>query len=172
MTVSTPGPVVGCREARSRSTRRVRLASVLTLALALSLTLGGCAIPRWPVEGPMSSAFGVRWRSLLPEVHRGVDFAVPVGTPIRAMAGGRVRFAGVQSGYGNVIWIDHGGAVLTVYAHLSQIQVNTGQSVSPQQVIGLSGQSGNVTGAHLHFEVWRWDQPVDPVPLLGNPGSS
>ncbi len=83
-----------------------------------------------------------------------------------------MRFAGVQSGYGNVVWLDHGGEVLTVYAHLSEIQVRTGDPVSPQMVIGLSGQSGHSTGPHLHFELWRWGRPVDPVPLLGKlPGS-
>jgi murein DD-endopeptidase MepM/ murein hydrolase activator NlpD len=83
------------------------------------------------------------------------------------MSGGRVRFAGIQGDYGNVVWIDHGGAVLTVYAHLSDLQVETGASVEPGQQIGLSGASGNASGAHLHFELWRWGRQVDPVPLLG-----
>lgn len=115
----------------------------------------------------MTSAYGVRWRGWLPEVHRGVDVAVPTGTPIRAMSGGRVRFAGVQGDYGNVVWIDHGGGVLTVYAHLSRLDVGTGDPVDAGQQIGLSGSSGNASGPHLHFEVWRWGRPVDPVPLLG-----
>lgn len=133
----------------------------------LVVILTGCTVPRWPVEGPMTSAYGVRWRSGLPEVHRGVDVAVPVGTPVRAMSGGRVRFAGVQGDYGNVVWIDHGGAVLTVYAHLSTLEVRTGDSVDSGQQIGRSGASGNAAGAHLHFELWRWGRQVDPVPLLG-----
>ena len=144
-----------------------RLARLLAAVALPPLLLTGCAVPRWPAEGPMTSAWGLRWRGWLPEVHRGVDIAVPVGTPIRAMAGGRVRFAGVQGGYGNVVWIDHGGSVLTVYAHLSRIDVATRAEVGPGQIIGLSGQSGNAAGAHLHFEVWRWGQEVDPVPLLG-----
>lgn len=115
----------------------------------------------------MTSAFGVRWRSALPEVHRGVDIAVPVGTPVRAMAGGVIRYAGVQGAYGNVVWIDHGGGVLTLYAHLSTLDVRTGQRIGAHQAIGRSGASGNATGAHLHFEVWRWGRQVDPVPLLG-----
>ena len=132
-----------------------------------ALTITGCAIPRWPASAPMTSAFGVRWRGVLPEIHRGVDIAVPTGTPIRAMSGGRVRYAGVQGAYGNVVWIDHGGGVLTVYAHLSSVDVRTGQRVGARDVIGRSGSSGNASGAHLHFEVWRWGQQVDPVPLLG-----
>ena len=83
------------------------------------------------------------------------------------MAGGRIRFAGVQGAYGNVIWIDHGGEVLTVYAHLSEIRVRTGDAVEPGFVIGLSGASGNASGPHLHFEIWRWGRQVDPAPLLG-----
>jgi len=139
----------------------------LLTAFVVLLATAACAIPRWPVEGPVTSAFGVRWRGVLPEIHRGVDIAVPQGTPVRAMAGGQVRFAGVQSGYGNVVWVDHGGAVLTVYAHLSRIDVATGQSLGPGEVVGLSGATGNAAGAHLHFEVWRWGWEVDPVPLLG-----
>lgn len=141
-------------------TRRVAL-------LVGTVLVTGCAIPRWPVDGRMTSAFGIRWRGTLPEIHRGVDVAVPSGTPVLAMAGGRVRFAGVQGDYGNVVWIDHGGDVLSVYAHLSNLDVRTGDSVSPGQVLGRSGSSGNASGPHLHFEVWRWGRPVDPVPLLG-----
>jgi murein DD-endopeptidase MepM/ murein hydrolase activator NlpD len=131
------------------------------------LAAAGCSIPRWPVEGPMSSPFGMRWRGLLPEVHRGVDIAVPVGTEVRTMAPGRVRFAGTMSGYGNVIWMDHGGEVLTIYAHLSQILVNSGDAVGGHAVIGLSGATGDTSGPNLHFEIWRWGREHDPVPLLG-----
>lgn len=141
------------------------------LLLALGLVLStGCAIPRWPVEdAPMTSAFGLRFRGILPEVHRGVDLGIPTGTPIRAMSGGRIAFAGWQGGYGNAVWIDHGGRVWTLYAHLSRIDVVAGRNVGPGQVIGLSGATGDVSGPHLHFEVWRWGRPVDPVPLLGRP---
>ena len=139
-------------------------------AVAAVLFATGCAIPMWPVEqAPVTSAFGVRWRGALPEVHRGIDLGVPEGTPIRAMSGGRVAFAGRQGGYGNAIWIDHGGRVWTLYAHLSRIDVTADSNVAPGQLIGLSGATGDVTGAHLHFEVWRWGRPVDPLPLLGRP---
>lgn len=137
------------------------------VAMALLVALGGCAIPRWPARAPVTSPFGVRWRGFIPEVHRGVDLAVPTGTPVRTMAPGRVRFAGTMRGFGRVVWMDHGGAVLTVYAHLSEIRVRTGQDVDGGGVVGLSGSSGDVTAPHLHFEVWRWGRPVDPVPLLG-----
>ncbi|MGM0669723.1 MAG: M23 family metallopeptidase, partial [Gemmatimonadota bacterium] len=86
---------------------------------------------------------------------------------VRAMVRGRVRFAGTQRGYGRVVWLDHPGDVLTVYAHLSAVLVQAGQEVKGGQVIALSGQSGRATGPHLHFEVWRWGREVDPVPFLG-----
>jgi murein DD-endopeptidase MepM/ murein hydrolase activator NlpD len=115
----------------------------------------------------MTSPFGLRFVGVRPEIHRGVDLGVPTGTEVLAMSDGRVRFAGTMSGFGNVVWLDHGGAVLTVYAHLSRIDVQAGTRVRAGAAIGLSGASGDTTGPHLHFEVWRWGRQVDPVPLLG-----
>jgi murein DD-endopeptidase MepM/ murein hydrolase activator NlpD len=138
-----------------------------TAGLIALLAAAGCSIPRWPVDGPLTSPYGMRWRGLLPEVHRGVDIVVPEGTEVRTMAPGRVRFAGTMAGYGNVVWMDHGGEVLTVYAHLSQLLVRTGDVVGGRAVIGLSGATGDATGPHLHFELWRWGWERDPVPLLG-----
>lgn len=138
------------------------------LSLALTLTTGACSLPRWPVQAPVTSGFGFRFLGTLdPDVHRGVDLSVPTGTPVAAMAGGRVRFAGVMSGFGNVVWLDHSSGFITVYAHLSEISVSVGEPVTAGRLIGLSGASGNVTAPHLHFEVWRWGRPVDPVPVLG-----
>jgi murein DD-endopeptidase MepM/ murein hydrolase activator NlpD len=136
-------------------------------ALALVISVAGCAIPRWPVQGPLSSDFGLRFEGVLPSLHRGIDIAVPTGTQVRAMARATVRFAGVQEGYGNVVWLDHGGEVLSVYAHLSELHVTLGQAVDGGAVIGLSGATGNATAPHLHFEVWRWGREQDPGPLLG-----
>lgn len=137
------------------------------LVAALAVALAGCAIPRWPVDAPLTSPFGARLRGLRPDLHRGVDLAVAEGTPVRTMAPGTVRFAGTQSGYGKVVWVDHGGGVLTVYAHLSEVRVQTGERLPGRAVVGLSGSTGNATAPHLHFEVWRWGREVDPVPLLG-----
>ena len=83
------------------------------------------------------------------------------------MSDARVRYAGTMSGYGNVVWLDHGGAILSVYAHLEEIRVRTGDAVGGGSIIGLSGATGEVSGPHLHFEIWRWGRQVDPVPLLG-----
>lgn len=134
---------------------------------ALLLVTAGCAIPRWPVEAPVTSAWGLRFRGLRPDIHKGVDLAAPMGTEVRTMAPGRVRFAGTMAGYGQVVWVDHGGSVLSVYAHLSRILVGTGQAVGAGTVLGLSGASGDATGPHLHFEIWRWGRQQDPVALLG-----
>jgi len=134
--------------------------------LAIAATLG-CGIPRWPVDAPLSSDFGLRLRGIRPDIHRGVDFSVPTGTEIRAMAEGRVRYAGTMSGFGNVVWLDHGGTILSVYAHLSSIRVREGERVGRGDLVGLSGATGDVTAPHLHFEVWRFGREVDPVPLMG-----
>jgi murein DD-endopeptidase MepM/ murein hydrolase activator NlpD len=141
--------------------RRLLLAGLCLVASA------GCGIPRWPIEAPLSSDFGLRMRGIRPDIHRGVDFSVPTGTQIQAMADARVRFAGVMSGFGNVVWLDHGGTILSVYAHLSRIDVRQGDFVRRGQRVGLSGASGDVTAPHLHFEVWRGGREVDPVPLMG-----
>jgi murein DD-endopeptidase MepM/ murein hydrolase activator NlpD len=127
----------------------------------------GCGIPRWPVDAPLSSDFGLRMRGLRPDIHRGVDFPVPTGTQIRAMADARVRYAGTMSGFGNVVWLDHGATILSVYAHLSSISVVQGDFVRRGEIVGLSGATGDVTAPHLHFEVWRGGREVDPVPLCG-----
>jgi len=84
-------------------------------------------------------------------------------------ADARVRFAGTMSGFGNVVWLDHGGTILSVYAHLSSISVRQGDFVRRGEIVGLSGATGNVTAPHLHFEVWRGGREVDPVPLFGGP---
>jgi murein DD-endopeptidase MepM/ murein hydrolase activator NlpD len=139
-----------------------------TLLVVLVVLPGsGCSIPRWPVDAPITSPFGLRHQGIGLDLHRGVDLAVPTGTEVRAMAPGRVRFAGIQRGFGNVVWLDHGGEVITVYAHLAAVSVVTGEAVDGRQVIGLSGSSGDVSAPHLHFEIWRWGREVDPVPLLG-----
>jgi murein DD-endopeptidase MepM/ murein hydrolase activator NlpD len=83
------------------------------------------------------------------------------------MKDGRVRFAGVMGGYGNVVWLEHGKNLLTIYAHLSEVRISQGEAVNAGTVVGLSGATGDATGPHLHFEVWRWGREVDPVPLLG-----
>lgn len=86
--------------------------------------------------------------------HRGVDYAAPVGTPVRAAGEGRVKFVGRQGGFGNVVELEHGSGVVTVYGHLSRFskQLHRGQRVELAQVIGYVGMTGLATGPHLHYE--------------------
>ena len=98
--------------------------------------------------------------------HAGLDFRGPYGAPIYAAAKGVVSFAGVKSGYGNCIEIDHGNGLLTRYAHMSAFRAAIGQLISPGEVIGAIGSSGRSTGPHLHFEVRLNGNPVNPRPFL------
>ena len=91
----------------------------------------------------------------MPDLHPGVDIPAETGTPVRAMRGGTVVRAGNVSGYGLLVEIDHGRDIRTRYAHLSEIRVTAGEEVEGREVIGLVGQTGNATGPHLHFEIWR-----------------
>jgi murein DD-endopeptidase MepM/ murein hydrolase activator NlpD len=116
----------------------------------------------WPVNGPVTSGFGMRWGRL----HAGVDISAPAGTPIRAAAGGRVAMAGWMGGYGQYTCIQHGGGLATCYAHQSSIGVGGGASVSQGQVIGSVGCTGHCYGDHLHFEVRVNGSPVDPMGYL------
>jgi murein DD-endopeptidase MepM/ murein hydrolase activator NlpD len=116
----------------------------------------------WPVNGPITSPFGPRWGSF----HPGIDIGVPYGTPIEAAAAGTVIYCGWESGYGNLVVIDHGGDLATAYGHQSQIAVSCGQHVEQGQVIGYVGCTGYCFGPHLHFEVRINGSPVDPLGYL------
>lgn len=123
----------------------------------------------WPVIGAITSGFGMRRHPLLggaPLFHTGIDIGASYGTPIRAVASGRVIFAGWYGGYGNMIIIDHGGRISTVYGHLSKIVVKVGEEVAEGDVIGYVGSTGLSTGPHLHFEVRINGDPVDPLTWL------
>lgn len=98
------------------------------------------------------------------QFHQGVDFAAPHGTPVRTVADGRVTFAGWQKGYGKVVYIAHALDQRTsVYAHLSRIDVRTGERIDMGRTIGAVGNTGVATGSHLHFEVRERGKPVDPM---------
>jgi murein DD-endopeptidase MepM/ murein hydrolase activator NlpD len=116
----------------------------------------------WPVSGPVTSPFGMRWGRM----HEGIDIGVGYGTPIHAAASGTVVFSGWMSGYGNFVILDHGGGMATAYGHQSSIAVGGGQSVSQGQVIGYVGCTGHCFGPHLHFEVRINGSPVDPLGYL------
>jgi murein DD-endopeptidase MepM/ murein hydrolase activator NlpD len=117
----------------------------------------------WPVHGPITSPFGMRWGVL----HPGIDIGVPVGTPVHASAAGTVVWCGWMEGYGNFVVIDHGGGYATAYGHNSSIAVSCGEKVSQGQVIAHSGCTGYCTGPHVHFEIRVDGTPVDPLDYLG-----
>lgn len=144
----------------------LRAGRVIAVACLLGVGVTACMSADWPLEGTMTSAFGIRWQGG-PDVHRGVDISVPDGTPVRAMEDAYVRFAGVMRGYGTVVWLDHGRDILSVYAHLRRAIVSEGARVQKGQVIAESGRSGNAWGPHLHFEVWQSGKEQDPVRALG-----
>ena len=95
--------------------------------------------------------------------HTGIDYAVPEGTEVFAAEAGAVDFAGFdRTGYGNLIRLGHAGGIGSKYAHLSKILVKRWQRVAKGELIGISGATGNVTGAHLHFETTENGKAVDP----------
>jgi murein DD-endopeptidase MepM/ murein hydrolase activator NlpD len=102
----------------------------------------------------VSSGFAMRMHPILQRMtaHKGVDYAAPSGTPVRVVGDGTVQFAGWQNGYGKVVHVLHGRDKLTVYAHLSRVDVRKGQRVDQGQRIGAVGATGWATGPHLHFE--------------------
>ncbi|HEY0053141.1 MAG TPA: peptidoglycan DD-metalloendopeptidase family protein [Caulobacteraceae bacterium] len=125
---------------------------------------------RLPFGRPTSSArqtsgFGVRFDPFngRPALHQGQDFAAPLNTPVRATAPGVVSFAGVRSGYGNTVEVDHGQGFKTRYAHLHAIGVQPGQRVAIGQRLGAMGNTGRSTGVHLHYEVWVNGRPQNPA---------
>ena len=121
-----------------------------------------------PAKGPFGSGFGLRMHPIFHEVrpHNGVDIDAKMGEAVWAAKEGRTLYSGSMSGYGNVIILDHGNGVSTLYAHLSKILVNQGDTVKKGEVIGLVGASGWATGPHLHFEVRVGAVAKDPMLFL------
>ena len=124
----------------------------------------------WPIIGPITSSFGQREDPVLGngegEFHKGIDIGAPNGTPIVATADGVVQSAGMASGYGREVIIDHGHGTETLFGHMSGFAVVAGQSVTRGQVIGYVGHSGRTTGAHLHYEVRIRNTAVNPHKYL------
>jgi murein DD-endopeptidase MepM/ murein hydrolase activator NlpD len=121
-----------------------------------------------PVKAPISDVFGTSrtFNGRVQSVHQGLDYAVPEGTPVGALNGGTVLLAQSLFFEGNCVVLDHGQGLLTLYMHLSKIEVRQGDHVTSGQRIGLSGGSGRATGPHLHVAV-RWQGVyLNPATLL------
>ena len=123
-------------------------------------------IMKTPINGArLSSNFGMRFHPILgyTKAHNGTDFAAPVGTPVYAGGDGIVIQSNFTNGYGNYIKIQHNTEFTTAYAHLSRFENNIrpGARVHQGQVIGYVGMTGRTTGPHLHYEVYRYEKPIN-----------
>ena len=122
----------------------------------------------FPSEAEITSDFGWRIHPLLGSLrfHSGIDFGATYGSTIRAADSGTVIWAGWYGGYGNAVIINHGGGISTLYGHTSKLYVHEGQSVQIGDAIAAVGSTGLSTGPHLHFEVRKDGEPVDPMAYL------
>lgn len=124
----------------------------------------------WPAPGytRITSPFGYRIHPILKQkkLHTGIDIGIPAGKSVVAAGDGKVIHAGTLGGYGKTVMIDHGGGIVTLYAHNSKLLVSEGDSVKKGQGIAQAGSTGLSTGPHLHFEVRQNGKYVDPIPWL------
>ncbi|MEW6443214.1 MAG: M23 family metallopeptidase [bacterium] len=128
-----------------------------------------------PVPGTVSSHFGPRLDpfSGYPEFHKGIDIAAPRGTPVAAVADGIVLRSGWDGNHGKTVVLEHPEGFATRYGHLDEILIHPGDPVARGDTIGTVGDTGRATGPHLHYEILRDKQRIDPEPYLvaGNIGS-
>ncbi|MBI6565074.1 peptidoglycan DD-metalloendopeptidase family protein [Pseudomonas synxantha] len=122
-----------------------------------------------PVNGPLSSKFGVRrfFNGEERNPHSGLDFAVPAGTPIKTPANGKVILVGNYFFNGNTVFVDHGQGFISMFCHMSKIDVNVGQQLVRGAVVGKVGATGRATGPHMHWNVSLNDARVDPAIFIG-----
>lgn len=122
----------------------------------------------YPTYGSVTSGYGYRSDPITGalSMHNGIDIANYSGTEIYSAGAGYVFYSGYTQGYGYLVMIDHGYGYTTVYAHLSEILVKEGDTVSKGELIALMGQTGYATGPHLHFEIRYYDTPFDPLSML------
>ena len=161
-----PKPPVPARPAPAKASRDRSPAD----AAAADATVQGLASRGFarPGTGRLTSGYGRRWGRL----HAGIDLASGIGSPVRAVAAGRVESAGWEGGYGRAVRITHSDGTVTVYGHMSALLVDSGERVEAGQLIGREGNTGHSTGPHLHFEVRVNGTPVNPLPWLRKRGIS
>jgi murein DD-endopeptidase MepM/ murein hydrolase activator NlpD len=124
-----------------------------------------------PADGRLSSRFGLRrfFNGLPRNPHNGLDFAAPTGAPVRAPAAGTVIDTGDYFFNGNSVFLDHGQGLISIFMHLSRIDVQSGQRIAKGERVGAVGATGRSTGPHLHWTVILNDTPVDPELFLARP---
>lgn len=122
----------------------------------------------FPVNGNISSPYGMREHpnTGYRDFHSGIDISTDSGTPVKATADGIVTFAGWNGGSGNLVAIEHGHGFSTFYAHNRSINVRVGQKVKRGEVISYSGSTGNSTGPHVHYEIWKNGRAVNPYEYI------
>jgi murein DD-endopeptidase MepM/ murein hydrolase activator NlpD len=122
-----------------------------------------------PVNGPLSSRFGVRrfFNGEERNPHSGLDFAVPAGTPIKTPAAGKVILVGNYFFNGNTVFVDHGQGFISMFCHMSKIDVKVGQTLARGGVVGRVGSTGRATGPHMHWNISLNDARVDPAIFIG-----
>ncbi|MCX7080183.1 MAG: peptidoglycan DD-metalloendopeptidase family protein [Pseudomonas sp.] len=122
-----------------------------------------------PVNGPLSSKFGVRrfFNGEERNPHAGLDFAVPAGTPIKTPATGKVILIGNYFFNGNTVFVDHGQGFISMFCHMSKIDVKVGQQLARGDVVGKVGSTGRATGPHMHWNISLNDARVDPAIFIG-----
>ncbi|MFA9377748.1 MAG: peptidoglycan DD-metalloendopeptidase family protein [Lachnotalea sp.] len=149
----------------TETNRKVVNENIVTQALPTIIEKGTQELPTYikPISGGrLSSPFGKRWGKM----HKGVDWSCPVGTAVKASCNGQVVIAGWSNGYGYCITIKHSDGKQTRYGHLSKILVNAGDSVTQGEKIALSGNTGNSTGPHIHFEIIENGSQANPLNYL------
>lgn len=164
---AAPKPVQAAKPAAPAATQAPKPAAPAPVAAASGYVA--------PVSAKQGTAYGVAGSMWSSGHHTGVDFAVPTGTSLKAVAAGTVVKAGPGGAYGNEVVIKLADGKYAQYAHLSSISVSAGQAVTAGQQVGLSGATGNVTGPHLHFEIRttpNYGSDVDPIAYLRSHGVS
>lgn len=165
-------PVIRSRGKSSLLSRNPKTAGQTTQSLISHLDTQVSRVQNlplgYPVSGELSSNYG--WRSSpfasRSQFHQGIDISTEYDTPVRATANGLVVSAGYYGGYGNRIVIAHAGGFQTMFAHLSELNVEVGQKVCRGQQIARVGNTGRSTGPHLHYEILIDEDPLDPLPFL------
>ena len=169
---ATGGPFVSYRLSANASAFEKQVYRInVARAQVDRLNSAVAAMPlRRPVQGEidMTSSFGVRVDPFLsrPAMHTGIDFRGDTGEGIHVTAGGKVVSAGWSGGYGRMVEVDHGNGLSTRYGHLSEIDVQVGQTVKAGQTVGRMGSTGRSTGPHLHYETRIDGEAVNPAKFL------
>jgi murein DD-endopeptidase MepM/ murein hydrolase activator NlpD len=133
-------------------------------ATAAKAAEGNAPSFRWPVKARVIAGFGPKTNG---QQNDGINLAVPEGTPVKAAEDGVVAYAGSElKGYGNLVLIRHSNGYVTAYAHAKELMVKRGDTIKRGQVVAKSGQTGNVEGPQLHFEIRKGPAPMDPLPML------